>query len=298
MSGLGVALWAGLPAATRGILWMCASSLMYATMYIVLRQLSFTFGALEVIWFRAVFSTLFLLPWLLSVGIGALRTTRFSLHFWRMCATYAAGVAWVYASAHLTLSDVNALMFTSPLFTVLIAAIALGDRGGGRRWATVAVGFLGTLLILRPGVTEVSLAAIVALFSALAFGVGHVLARAGGATENPNAMVFYLYGLQIPLGLGPAVAEWVWPGPVDYLWLAALGLLTMLAQQGLTRSLKLVPVSLAMPFNFLQLPMVSLMALALYGETSSLWTWSGAALICAAAYDLARREGRKAQRSA
>jgi drug/metabolite transporter (DMT)-like permease len=106
-------------------------------------------------------------------------------------------------------------------------------------------------------------------------------------------MIFYLYGLQIPVGLVPAAFDWVWPGPVDWLWLGVLGLLTMLAQQGVTRSLKLAPTSLVMPYSFLQLPLVAVMGLVLYGEETSLWTWIGAAIICAATYDLARRETRR-----
>jgi S-adenosylmethionine uptake transporter len=288
-----IPLWSGLPAVTRGIAWMCWAALMYALLYIALRQLTDTFTALEIIWFRAVFSTLFLLPWLAREGMRALRTARFGLHFWRMCATYFAGVSWVYASAHLTLPDLNALMFTSPLFTVAIAMIALGDRGGVHRWVVLGIGFVGALLIIRPGASDVNIAALVAILSSIAFGIGHVLARAGGSTENPNAMIFYLYGLQIPVGLVPAAADWVWPGPIDWLWLIVLGLLTMLAQQGVTRSLKLAPTSLVMPYSFLQLPLVALMGLMLYGEETSFWTWVGAAIICAATYDLARRESRR-----
>ena len=266
---------------------------MYAVLYIALRELTDSFTALEIIWFRAVFSTLFLLPWLVREGILALRTTRFALHFWRMCSVYLAGVSWVYASTHLTLPDLNALMFTSPLFTVVIAMIALGDRGGVHRWVVLGVGFLGTLLIIRPGASDINLAALVAILSSVAFAVGHVLARAGGSTENPNAMIFYLYGLQIPVGFVPAAADWAWPEGTDWFWLLVLGLLTMLAQQGLTRSLKLAPTSLVMPFSFLQLPLVALLGLVLYGEVTSMWTWAGAAIICAATYDLARREGKR-----
>ncbi len=289
--------WSALPPSTRGIVWMCLGAVCYALLYAALRQLTAKFSPLELIFFRSLFCTMLMLPWLARRGLGAMRTSRLRLHIARCCSVYVGGVLWVYALARLPMADVNALNFTSPLFVVLIALLFLGDKGGMHRWITLGIGFAGTLVILRPGVTVVSTAALVALVSAFMFSVGHALTRAMANTENPNVNVIYLYGLQTVLSAVPAVFLWVTPSLHDIAWMLVVALCTLFAQQCIVRSLTTAPASLVMPFNFLQLPMVALLGLAIYGEVSSVWTWVGAAVIFAANYDLARREGRAARRA-
>ncbi len=289
--------WSSLPAPTRGIVWMCLGAVCYALLYATLRQLTHKFSALELIFFRSLFCSLGMMPWLVRNGLGAMRTTRLRLHIARCGSVYLGGVLWVYALARLPMADVNALNFTSPLFVVLIAMLVLGDRGGLHRWITLGIGFAGTLVILRPGITVVSPAALVTVASAFMFGVGHALTRAMANTENPNVNILYLYGLQTVISSVPAALLWVTPGLHDILWMVAVALCTLGAQQCIVRSLTTAPASLVMPFNFLQLPMVALLGLVLYGEVSSVWTWLGAAVILAANYDLARREGRAARRA-
>ncbi len=289
--------WSALPASTRGIVWMCMGAVCYALLYATLRQLTHKFSPLELIFFRSLFCTLGMMPWLARSGLGALRTSRLRLHLARCGSVYLGGVLWVYALARLPMADVNALNFTSPLFVVLIAMLVLGDRAGLHRWITLGIGFAGTLVILRPGATVVSPAALITIASAFMFGVGHALTRAMANTENPNVNIIYLYGLQTFLSFVPALLLWVWPEPHDVLWMVAVALCTLGAQQCIVRSLTTAPASLVMPFNFLQLPMVALLGLVLYGETSSVWTWLGAAVILAANYDLARREGRAERRA-
>ncbi len=289
--------WSALPEPTRGIVWMCMGAACYALLYATLRQLTHKFSPLELIFFRSLFCSTLMLPWLARSGLGAMRTRRLKLHVARCCSVYAGGVLWVYALARLPMADVNALNFTSPLFVVLIAMLVLGDRGGLHRWITLGIGFAGTLVILRPGITAVSPAALITIASAFMFGVGHALTRAMANTENPNVNILYLYGLQTVISAVPAAFLWVTPELHDLLWMVAVALCTLGAQQCIVRSLTTAPASLVMPFNFLQLPLVALLGLAVYGEVSSVWTWVGAAVILAANYDLARREGRAARRA-
>jgi drug/metabolite transporter (DMT)-like permease len=284
--------WAALPANTRGILWMCGAVVCYASLYVTLRQVTAGYSALELVFLRSAFCTLFMMPWLARSGLVVLRTPRFKLHACRMTATYIAGVLWVYGVAHLPMADVNALNFTSPLFVVLIAMLVLGDAATTHRWIVLGIGFAGTLVILRPGVEVVSFAALVTLASSCIFAVSHSITKYMSSTEDPNLNVFYLYGLQSILALVPAILVWRTPGLVDLAWIVAVSLGTLGAQQCIVRSLTASPASLVMPFNFLQLPLVAASGLVFYGEKTSLWTWLGAAVICTATYDLARRERR------
>ena len=272
---------------------MCAAATCYAALYATLRQLTAGYSPLELIFLRAAFCTLFMLPWLARSGIGVLRTRRLHLHTLRMVATYVAGVLWVYGLARLPMADVNALNFTSPLFVVVIAMLFLGDRVSAHRWTVLGVGFAGTLVILRPGITVVSFAALVTLGGACMFAVSHSITKLMASTEHPNLNVFYLYGLQSLVALVPAAFFWRTPGTADLGWIVAVSLCTLGAQQCIVRSLTTSPASLVMRFNFLQLPLVAVAGLLVYGEVASIWTWVGAAVIFAATYDLARRERRR-----
>jgi drug/metabolite transporter (DMT)-like permease len=229
-------------------------------------------------------------------GLACLASERIGLHALRAAFLYSATLAWVYALAHMPIADVTAINFATPLFTVVFTLLFLREAVGAHRWAALFIGFGGVLLILRPGIVEITPAALAALASAAGFAAGHAIARGLGRTENANAMVFYLYALGAPMALGPALLDWRTPGWGDLGWLAVMAGLTVVAQQGLTRALIAAPASVVMPFSFLQLPFVAVFGLVLFGELSDVWTWIGAAVLFGSSYRIAQRESRDARR--
>ncbi|OGA24141.1 MAG: hypothetical protein A3I01_14800 [Betaproteobacteria bacterium RIFCSPLOWO2_02_FULL_65_24] len=286
-----------LPRASRGILWMLAAAFFYATLYIAARQSVKNLSVAQVAFFRAALVALLMLPWVWRSGLSCLATRRIGLHALRAAFLYSATLAWVYALAHMPIADVTAINFATPLFTVVFAVFFLGEAVGAHRWAALFLGFGGVLVILRPGIAEITPAALSALASAAGFAAGHAIARGLGRTENANTMVFYLYGLGAPMALVPALLDWQTPSWSDMGWLAVMAGLTLLAQQGLTRALIAAPASVVMPFNFLQLPFVALFGLVLFGELSDIWTWTGAVVIFGSSYHIAQRESRIARRA-
>jgi drug/metabolite transporter (DMT)-like permease len=282
----------------RGILWMTLGCIFYALIYLVVRDLSETFPVNQIVFFRAVLGSLFMLPWLFSAGLGALRTSRMPLYLWRMLFSYLGAVAWMYGIAGMPLADANALMFTMPLFTVIMAAFWLAERPGLHRWAATVAGFAGALIILRPGMIEISMAAIATLVAAALFSAALIGSKMLTDTENPNAMVFYLYTLMIPPAAIGAMFGWVNPGLGDIWLLIALGICTVGAQQSQTRAFRVAPASLVVIVNYVQLPLIALAAWWVFGQSTDLWTWIGAAVICASTYYVSYREGRHARKSA
>ena len=287
-------LIANKPGAVRGVLWMLISSLFYALIYVVVRALSETFDVNQIVFFRAVLGSAFMLPWLFTVGISALRTSKLGLYLWRMFFSYIGAVAWMYGIAGMPLADANALMFTMPLFTLVLAAIMLSERPGLHRWSATVVGFAGALIILRPGVIDISLAAIATLFAAAAFSAALIGSKKLTATENPNAMVFYLYTLMIPGAAIGAYFNWTPPGVDDVPLLFALGLCTVGAQQCQTRAFRAAPASLVVIVNYVQLPLIALLGWMIFDQSTNLFTWMGAAVICLSTYYVSYREGRRA----
>jgi len=290
------AAFARLPRATRGILWMVMAAFFYASAYVAARQSVKNLSVPEVAFMRSALVATIMLAWISRSGFASLRTRRIGQHLLRASFTYGAMLAWVYAVGHMRISDVTAINFSSPLFTVLFTFLFLGEAVGPHRLAALVFGFLGVLLILRPVGVEFALPAYSALASAAMFAASHGFARALGSTEKANAMVFYLFGLSALMGFGPAMLAWKTPGWADMAWLGMLAAMTLFAQQGLTRALIAAPASLVMPFNFLQLPIVAVFGLLLFGEKSDVWTWAGAVVIFGSTYYIARRESRSAAR--
>lgn len=283
---------ADLPGPVRGILWMILSSAFYALIYVVVRGLTESFAVNQVVFFRAVLGSLFMLPWLMSAGIDGLRTRRMPLYLWRMVFSFVGAVAWMYGIAGMPLANANALMFTLPLFTVVFAAVFLAERVGRHRWSATIVGFVGALIILRPGMIEISLPALATLFAAATFSAAVTGTKALTGTENPNAMVFYLYALMIPPAGIAAIWGWTNPGWADAPLLLALGVCTIGAQQCQTRSFRAAPASLVIIVNYVQLPLIALLAYLAFGQPTDIWTWAGAAVICGSTYYVSFRETR------
>ena len=142
--------------------------------------------------------------------------------------------ALFYAARFTPAADITALLFLSVLFTVLLAAVFLKERVGFGRWVAIPVGFAGALIVIRPGFEAASWPALIMLFVALAFGAVNTATRFLAGAENPNAIVFYMYGLMCLYALVPTILVWQTPAWTDVPWLAATGAFAAVAQQGIT----------------------------------------------------------------
>lgn len=279
--------------AARGVAWMAASSLFYALTYVTVRELSATFPAVEIAFFRAVLGMAAMLPWAVRAGPAGLRTGRAKLYGVRALVTYSGMVCWFYGLAHLPLAAATALMFVAPFFTVMLLAAGIGERVGARRWGAIAAGFVGALAILRPGLIETSLATLALCYVAVAYGAANAATRALALTENANAVVFYQFALVVPLAALPAALDWVSPGPADAAMILAFGILSLISMQCMTRALALAPAGVTAPLFYLQLPLTALLAFACYGEIPDVWVWVGSAAICGSGWFVVHTETRR-----
>lgn len=279
-------------APVRGVLWMSLSSLMFAAGYLSVRQLSDTISHFELVLFRMAFGLAFMLPWLMRAGLAALRTTRHRDYVVRAVITYVGMISWFFALASLELAVATALIFTVPLFTVPLAGLVLKERIGFHRAAAIVTGFAGALVIVRPGIGGITLPVLAVVLTALTYAAANVATRSLTATEETNAVVFYMFALILPLSALPAALAWTTPGWADAPWIVALGATTAAGQQGFTRALANAPTGVVMPFFYLQLPFAALFGAVWFGEAPDAFVWLGAAVICGSGYYIARREVR------
>lgn len=292
MIGMGraVTLFSALPGNVRGAVWMAVASLFYACTYGTVRHLSTDFGTFQIVFFRSLFGVLFMLPWALSVGRTGLRTNRHGLYMVRCGLNYFGMVLLMWGLANLAIQDVTALMFTSPLFTVLFVSLILGEVVGARRWAALLVGFCGALIIIRPGFAEISYAAIGVMSTSAAYALVNTANKSLARTENSNLIVFYTFVLMLLVGAGPAIWTWRHPPLETIPWILALGVFSSLATQCVIRAISVGEASAVMPFNFLKLPFAVVIGFTFWNEFPDGWTGLGALVIFSSTWYIARRE--------
>ncbi len=274
----------------RGILWMTGAALFFSLLIVSARRVAHL-PAIEIVLLQSAITTLCMTPWLIRAGTGALAGGPMTIHWLRSAASVAGMVTMFYALRHMNAADATALLFTTVLFTVLLAAALLRERLGWRRAAAVGVGFLGAMIVIRPGFQENSWPALAMLFVGLAFAGVNVATRFFAGTQNPNAVVLTLFGLMAVLAAPPAALVWRMPGTEDVPWLIALGVSSALAQQCITRSFAHAPTAAVMPAYFLQLPFAAAIGYAGFREAPDIWVWPGAAIICAAIFQALRTDG-------
>jgi len=154
------------------------------------------------------------------------------------------------------------------------------------------VGFAGAVIIIRPGLVEISWPLLAVMFTALSYGAVNAATRALALTEDRNAVVFYMFAMMLPIGIGPAIYFAAVPSWSETGLLLLLGIATFLSQYCLTRAFVETTVAIVTPAFYLQLPIIAAFAFALYGEEPAVWVWLGGAVIAAGAYYIVRRESR------
>lgn len=281
------------PATTRGTLLMIGACACFAGLIVAVRQASEELHPLQTTFFRNLFSSLFLLAWFVPSGFGAMRTRRFGLHFLRATIGFAAMASLFAALGLMPLAEATALTFTTPLFGTIGAALVFKEGVGLRRWTATLVGFMGVLIILRPGTEAFSPAAFVALASA-AFAAGAMLAiKALSRTEKSITIVMYFHFLVTPLSLLPALPVWEAPSLDLWKWLVLVGFLATVGQLFMTQAFSTTEVSVLLPLEYLQLVFVAVLAYVFYAEVPGPAVWLGSLVIFAPVVYMARHEDRK-----
>ncbi|MBI3452344.1 MAG: DMT family transporter [Rhodospirillales bacterium] len=269
---------------------MTAAAACFAAMNALIRQLATDLPALEIVFFRNFAGLAFMLPWLIRHGPSALRTNHHRLYLGRSAIGFASMVMWFTALTMMPLAEATALSFTAPLFATLAAAVLLHETVRLRRWTATVVGFLGAMIVLRPGFDTVGIAQILVLGSTATAGINAVMVKQLTRTEPASAIVTYMTLYIVPLSLVPALFVWVMPPLHSLPWIILLGLFATLGHQAMTRAFAATDTSVIMPFDFARLPFVAVIAWFAFGEAPDIWTWVGAAVIVAATAYIAQRE--------
>jgi len=290
-------LFDGRPSVTSGITLMLFSTLCEAVLLITVRTLSSDIHPFELAFFRNLFALITLTPWFILHGFGPIRTHRPWLHLLRASTNVAAMLCFFSAVSLIPLAQVQALGFTAPLFATLLAALLLGESVRLRRWLALVVGFIGALIIIRPGLQSIESGALLVVLAASFWGFTMVVIKLLSRTESALTITAYMGLLMTPLALIPALFVWVWPSWMQLGLIGAGAIIGTLGQMAMAQAFRVADVTVVLPLDFTKLIWASILGYLLFAETVDRWTALGAVVIFASVFYIALRERKLRQSS-
>jgi drug/metabolite transporter (DMT)-like permease len=263
----------------RGALLMAAAAACYAILHGSVRYISSDIHPFEVTFFRNLFGFFVLLPWFVVHGLQPLHTRRLGLHVLRAGSNVVAMLMFFMALSMTPLALVQALGFTAPLFTTVLAIFILGERVRLRRWTALMAGFVGALVIVRPGLQPVDTGSLLTLGSAAVWGFTLVIIKILSRTDSAVTITSYMVLLMSPLSLLPALFYWTWPDAAGWFWLVVCGVSGTVAQLLMAQSFRVADATVVLPFDFTKIVWGALIGYVVFAEAVDIWTWIGAAVI-------------------
>src|SRR6056297_3580882 len=279
-----------------------------------IKFLSDSYALHQVIFIRSTIGMLIFLGFImpLSGGLALIRTRRLKMHLLRGVCVVFANMCLFLGLAAMPIADAVAVFFVSPLVITIFSVIFLRETVGARRWAAIAVGFIGVLVIVRPGTAAFQLASLLPVAAATLYAVIHIVARKIGGTESAATMAFYIQAtfivasviFGVTLGHGnfagsghPSLEFLLRPwGPVaagDWPLFGLLGLTGVLGGFFISQAYRLSEAAFAAPFEYVAMPMAIMWGVTVFGTWPAPTAWAGIALIIGSGLYLLWRETAK-----
>ena len=190
----------------------------------------------------------------------------------------------------LPLAEVFAIEFTTPIWAALIAVLFLGEKFNLGRLASILLGFIGIIIIVRPGVTSINPGTIFVLAAAIGFALTLTSPKQLTKTELPLTILIYMALIQLPIGAAMSSMVWVTPDQNQLFWLFAVGIVSLSAHYCSARALSLADATVVVPMDFMRLPLIILVGYLLYNESAKFVVILGATIIFAGNYFSIRYE--------
>ena len=285
------------PSSRRAAVIMLLAVAVFSLMDAGLKELAGRYPPLQVATLRGASSLPFVLAWVAATsGLRPLLRVRWPLHLLRGAIGIGMMAAFAYALRTLPLTTAYSIFFIAPLLITALSVPLLGEKVGPRRWAAIAIGLLGVLVLLRPtGDGLLSWAALAVVVAALGYAVSAITVRVLGRTDSTASMMVWLLVFMAIGGGVLAAPGWVSIRPVDLWVIAGVGLAGALGQYAITEAFRIGEASRIAPLEYTALVWGVLLDVALWGVLPDAVTWLGAAFIVASGLYLLRRERIRAE---
>ena len=283
----------------RGILYMVLGVFAFSIQDLIIKKISTVYAVHEIVFVRSFTAVLVIvLIARLDRGGSGLRTSMLWLHVARAAVMFGAYTLYYLGLASLPLADTAVISYAAPFFIAALALVFLGERVSLAHWAAIATGFLGVLIVMRPGSGLFNPAALLPLCAAMLYSIAQMLARYLGRTDSGSSLAFYLIVpfvvfsgatglmlalLDLPLSGNSSydflVRPWAWPGHRDLGLMLLCGLVASLGIYCLSQAYRLAPAALAASFEYSSIPWIVLWGGLFFAEWPTLATVAGVILV-------------------
>ncbi|MGZ5786771.1 MAG: DMT family transporter [Ramlibacter sp.] len=277
----------------RGLLWSSAAGILFVVLNTLMRTLALHLDPPQVQFLRYVFGALVMVPLVMRSGARTYVPRNVGGQFVRG-AVHTFGLwLWFTAIPHITLADTTAIGFTGPIFIMLGAAWAFGERMRWERWLAALIGFAGVLIVVAPKLGGGGgLYTLVMLASSPVFAASFLITKGLTRYERPEVIVVWQAITVTICSMPLALLHWQWPGAWQWFGFLVCGILGSTGHYCLTRSFSVADISATQSVKFLDLVWATLLGWLVFSDSPSRSTLIGGAVICASTLWIARREAR------
>ncbi|WP_272490773.1 DMT family transporter [Mesobacterium pallidum] len=279
----------------RGLVLMTCGFLAFSCADMLAKVLTAEFHAFQITWARFFGLMAAVLLMLAMKGPGILRTRKPGLQLFRGAIAVVSSLSFVVAVQHVPLAEAVAVSFIAPFIVTFLGAVLLREKVGPRRWAAITVGFLGVLIIIRPGAGVLHPAIAFVVLAATCFAVRQIVSRSLGNGEATVTTVAYTALTACALLLVPMVL--VWKTPTDPLYIFCFALMAACAAIGellIIRALEIAHAVVVAPMHYSLILFSTFWGFLVFGDLPDLFTWIGSAVVVASGLYTIYRESRHA----
>jgi len=267
-----------------GVLFMCAACALFPIMNGFVKLLAATYDPRQIVWFRIVIHlVLVALVFMPRMGLGLFRTRQIGSQLVNSVMMLLSTLLFFSAVKSVGVAEAISISFVAPLAVVFLAWPLLGERITARRVVAVVVGFIGVLVVIRPGTSVFQWASVLLLGSAICYAIYQIIIRRLAGVDHPATSIFYsvLLGAILMSMLVPFV--WVTPRNwLDWVLLLSLGALGGLGHYCVAKAMTYASANFVAPFNYTQMIGSVIVGYLMFAEVPDLYTWAGTALIVGA----------------
>jgi drug/metabolite transporter (DMT)-like permease len=240
------------------------------------------------------------LVYLVALPIGSLyiikkplrmpRTTRWKMYMLRGVTGVSSYILFSYGITKMTIADVSAIVFTSPLFGVILAIMFMKEKATPARIIALIIGFVGAMVVIQPGSLNFNIASLAVLASSFIYAIVHLSIKSLTRTDGHNVIAFYTQLSMFLMSLPIAIIFWQTPTPIQFFWCAVVGVFWHASIFCMSKSYEKADVVVVMPFQFMRLVFVVILGAVVLNEPTEIYTIVGSIIILASAIYAARKE--------
>ena len=280
----------------KGAIALMAAALFFSIMVATIKLLGQRHHITQILLIRQMVMTVIVLPVIWKDFPGALKSTRPILQLTRIAFALVAMLLGFSAVVHLKLADATAIGFAKSFFVTIFAVFILHEKVGIRRWIAIAIGFVGVMIMLRPGTDAFSIYGLYAVIGSACAGFVMVIIRLMSRYDEPlTILTWQAIGVGLAM-LVPGIWFWQWPTPLEWLLFLVMGVVSYVAQMFNIHAYKWGEASLLASLDYVRLLYATTLGYLLFSNLPGNQTWLGAAIIIAASIYTIRREAKRKQK--